>query len=109
MLAQRNCYPPFRESVFSGSTHHPGLAGIVKKRNCTIRQNNANSRAARTSTSKYKGVSWNRRCRKWVAYIKKDGRQKFLGSFIDEKAAEKAYDAAAKKLHGQFAALNLPD
>jgi len=90
--------------------NHDGLDNRrANLRNCTIRQNNVNSRAAETSTSKYKGVSWNRRRSKWVTYIKKDGRQKFLGSFTEESQAAKAYDLVAKKLHGRFAALNFHD
>jgi hypothetical protein len=90
--------------------NHDGLDNRrANLRNCTIRQNNTNSRAARTSTSKYKGVSWNRRRGKWVAYIKKDGRQRFLGSFTDQAQAAKSYYDAAKELHGRFAALNFPE
>lgn len=98
------------ENLVCDHINHEGLDNrSANLRNCTIRQNNINSRAAGTSTSRYKGVSWNRRRRRWVVYIKKDGRQKFLGSFNDEIEAAKAYDAAAKKLHGRFATLNLPD
>ena len=35
--AHRSRFPPFRKSVFSGSTHHPGPAGIAKNRNRRIR------------------------------------------------------------------------
>ena len=90
--------------------NHDGLDNRrANLRNCTIRQNNVNSRAAAASTSKYKGVSWNRRRSKWVAYIKKDGRQRYLGSFTDQTQAAKAYDDAAKKLPGRFVALNFHD
>jgi len=37
ILAHRERCPPFRNPVLSNATHHPGLAGIVKKRNCLIR------------------------------------------------------------------------
>ena len=38
------------------------------------------------------------------------GRQKFnLGSFSDQAAAARAYDAAARKLQGQHAILNFSD
>ena len=75
-------------------------------RNCTISQNNANSRSARGASSKYKGVSWDKRRKKWSAYIKKDFKQFNLGQFDNEIDAAKAYDRAAKKYHGEFAGLN---
>jgi hypothetical protein len=31
ILAHRDRCPPFQNPVFSSSTHHPGLKGIVKK------------------------------------------------------------------------------
>jgi hypothetical protein len=89
--------------------NHHGLDNRkVNLRNCTISQNNANSRSACSTSSKYKGVSWDKRRKKWSAYIKKDSRQFNLGQFDSEIEATKAYDQASKKLHGQFAALNFP-
>ena len=89
--------------------NHNGLDNRRQNiRNCTIQQNNANV-LARGASSRYKGVSWNKRRRRWFAYIKKDGKQFNLGCFDKEIKAAKAYDAAARKHHGQFAALNFPD
>jgi len=87
--------------------NHDGLDNRkANLRNCTITQNNANSRSAANSSSKYKGVSWSKTKCKWVAYIKKDGRQFFLGHFSSESTAAKAYDTSAKKYFGEFANLN---
>ena len=57
-------------------------------------------------SSKYKGVSWHKRDRKWYAKIVIHGKAKHLGGFNDEKAAAAAYNSAAKKLFGEFACLN---
>ena len=87
--------------------NHSGLDNRkTNLRNCTIQQNNANSRSAASASSKYKGVCWNKKRKKWYAYIKKDGVQYNLGCFTCETAAARAYDAAAKRYHGEFAALN---
>jgi two-component SAPR family response regulator len=77
-------------------------------RNCTKRKNNLNQPGHRNSVSKYKGVYWKKDIKKWVASIKKDTKKLHLGYFACEADAAKAYDKAAKKYHGDFAALNFP-
>ncbi|MCX5647120.1 MAG: AP2 domain-containing protein [Phycisphaerae bacterium] len=60
-------------------------------RNCTIAQNNANRRSASNASFQYIGVSRERRRNKWVAHIKINGDEKYLGSFdIEEDARNKA-------------------
>lgn len=61
------------------------------------------------SVSKYKGVY---RCvgrTGWQARMRVNGKHTFLGYFHDEVQAARAYDLAARKYHGQFAALNFPE
>jgi len=78
-------------------------------RTATQSQNNANKVSKIKSTSKYLGVSLNKRYKNWIAQIGKDGRKKNLGTFCCEIQAAKAYDAAAIKFHGEFANLNFPE
>lgn len=76
----------------------------------TRTQNNWNSQRGKNwGSSKYKGVSWKPKKRKWQAVFYINGRSKSLGYFTDEIAAAKAYDKAAKLHRGQFAVLNFPD
>jgi len=58
--------------------------------------------------SKYKGVSWKKVNRKWVARIGFEKKEIHLGYFHSEIDAAKAYDRAAIKYHGKFASLNFP-
>jgi len=80
------------------------------------RQNVRNRRhKALGCSSRYKGVCWSKACNKWCAYIadgprRPDGRsrRRHLGVFKSERAAARAYDRAAAKSFGAFAALNFP-
>jgi hypothetical protein len=70
-------------------------------------ENNKNRRKMKGHwTSKYKGVFWDKKRRRWLSRINVNGRLIHIGSFETEVAAAKAYDAAAKKYHGEFACVN---
>lgn len=69
-------------------------------RPCTAGQNNVN-RPPRGKKSKYKGITALVSGR-WQASIS----ERYLGTFTLEEDAARAYDAAAKSLHGEFAYLN---
>lgn len=75
---------------------------------CTQSQNNMNRRSATTSSSQFKGVTWDKRVRKWRAQISIKGKNKYLGDFKGEKNAALAYDARAFREFGEFACLNFP-
>lgn len=60
----------------------------------------------RQATSLYKGVCWNKHAQRWGAYIKPNKHLMFLGYFINEIDAARAYDIAAIKLFRKDALTN---
>ena len=73
---------------------------------CNNRDNSRNRKSHKNSSSKYKGVTWCKRTRKWATQIKLREGNRFLGYFASEIVAAKAYDRKAKELFGEFANLN---
>lgn len=73
---------------------------------CTYAENSRYRRRKPRASSRFKGVSWNRFHKLWVARIASEETNYYLGSFDDELAAARAYNAKAKELFGDFAYLN---
>lgn len=78
----------------------------VNLRGVTASQNQMNKGKQPNCTSRYKGVSWNKAARKWMARITKDGSTRYLGSFESEREAARIYNKAARELFGEYARLN---
>lgn len=58
------------------------------------------------NTSKYKGVHFHIRDKKWIARITYKKIPIYIGSFNNQEEAAKAYDIKALELHKEFACLN---
>ena len=90
----------------NGSIDHrdgdPQNNHISNLRECTHAQNVHNSCIARNNTSGAKGVSWGSDRSAWVAQISVNGRNIRLGSFKTVAEASHAYQAAARRLRGEF-------
>lgn len=70
-------------------------------------ENSLNRRRHRNNRSGYKGV-WLVRPGRWQAQIRTNRKLAHLGFFATREDAAHAYDAAALRLHGEFARLNFP-
>jgi hypothetical protein len=78
-------------------------------REATHAENMHNSLKRDSVTSRFKGVGWHSKDRKWRVRIQINGRRRQFGEFAVEEEAAHAYDRAAREAFGEFAALNFPD
>ena len=66
-------------------------------------QNMMNVKKTSQNKSGYKGVSYNKKMKKWVAQIKCNKEHFYLGTYETAELAYKVYCAKANELHGEFA------
>lgn len=64
--------------------------------------NNYNKKLSKRNTTGAKGIWFNKDRKKWEVRIHFKGKRIHLGRFPSAEKASKAYDDAAKKLHGEF-------
>lgn len=90
--------------------HISGDSLDCRKANMRIvgtRENSLNRRANRGNGTGFKGVM--KRGAGFQARIGLDGNRRVIGSFRTAEEAARAYDAAARELHGEYARCNFPD
>lgn len=75
---------------------------------CTHHQNSANRRKKVSSSSRFKGVSWKEKDKRWESRIGVGNKVVYLGQFKIEEEAALAYDRIAKEWRGEYACLNFP-
>jgi hypothetical protein len=76
----------------------------------TSEQNAYNKQKTKSKTSsRFIGVYFEKQKSRWIVRIKYKENRIYLGCFKDEIEAARAYDAGAKKYHGEFARLNFPN
>lgn len=78
----------------------------INLRTCSYAENNRNARTRKDNKSGYRGVYWEKSCKKWRTVISFDGKKNCLGFFNNVLDAAIAYNKKAKELHGDFARLN---
>ena len=75
---------------------------IENLREATIQQNGCNRGKNKNNSSGYKGVTWHKANKKWLAQIMHNGKNIYLGCFDLLEDAAEAYQAKAKELHGEY-------
>ena len=91
-------------------TDHKNGCGLdnrkINLRPATSLQNRINSKKRHNCSSKFKGIYWEKRRKKWQVQIVFNKKHISLGLFDNEVEAAKAYDRKAKELFGEFARIN---
>lgn len=88
---------------------HDGLNNQrLNLRDATRSQNHANQQPQIKGSSRFKGVYWHKMGRKWLAQIVIKGHRHYLGLYVLEEDAARAYDQAALEAFGEYACLNPP-
>lgn len=78
----------------------------INLRVCKQSDNCKNKTSHKNSSSKYLGVYFNKNSNKWQSQICTNKKIIYLGIYLIEEDAAKAYNEAALKYHGEFANLN---
>jgi hypothetical protein len=73
---------------------------------CSCSQNAMNRKGCKNTSSKFKGVTWDKKSNKWHVQIFVKGKQKYLGLFELEIEGAKIYNKYAKKYFGNYVFLN---
>jgi len=85
---------------------HEDRNGLNNKINnlrlATRLENGRNRKFQKNNTSGITGVSWHKIRKRWVATIKINGKQKYVGSFFNKEDAIQARKEAEKKYFGEF-------
>lgn len=75
---------------------------------CTASQNQQNKGLKNVNkTSKYKGVSWDKKNKKWVVYSSIGGKTLNLGRYKTENEAAKSFNEFTSNMYGEHASLNI--
>lgn len=79
----------------------------INLRICSHRENTLNKNKKNShSSSKFKGVSWDKQHGKWHSQLWDGEKNIHLGRYHSELEAAQAYDVAAKKYFGDYAKTN---
>ncbi len=88
--------------------HHVTLDNRkTQLRTCSNQENARNRIPYKHCSSRFKGVYWVKQKQRWRARIIVDDHHQYLGLFVNEIDAAKAYNKRAIELFGEFAYPNL--
>jgi hypothetical protein len=80
----------------------PSNNRIDNLREATNQQNSINTGMRSNNTSGFRGVTWHKIARKWMAHTRFFGKEIYLGLHETAESASAAYEAKATELFGEF-------
>jgi hypothetical protein len=89
--------------------HANGIRSDNRIANIRVADNSLNARNSskkRYSLSRFKGASFDKRRKKWVAHIRAGGNLIYLGRHNTDVEAAFAYDVASLEMHGEYGKRN---
>ena len=79
---------------------------IENLREADDQTNSYNKPKTKLNKSGYKGVSWHKASKGWIAQIQNCGKKEHIGCFQSKEEAAQAYNEVATKYYGNYARLN---
>lgn len=110
ILMMHNVILPVRRGLEVDHIDGDGLNNRKNNLRPATHSQNQKNRKKQKSKSGFKGISLDKRYtnKKWRVYINSNGKRINCGGYATQEDAARIYDEAAKKYHGDFAALNFP-
>ena len=107
LLMHRIIMKPRKGQIIDHVNRNPHDNTRSNLRVCDRSLNGMNRGKQKNNKSGYKGVVFDKRRGCWAAFICKNKKRMYLGSYTDKKNAAMAYNEAAAKHHGEFACVNI--
>ncbi len=106
LVAQEFIDNPDSKQVVDHIDHNPANNCVENLRWASGKENQGNRLKQQNTSSKFKGVYFDKQTQKWRARVRIDGKYKHLGLFDSEKDAANVYNEHAKHVFGEYAHLN---
>lgn len=108
MLMHRMILCPEKIQMVDHINHDPLDNRLCNLRLCDNTENQRNAKLKVDNTTGFKGVTYKpkRRSKQYSAYIRINGKQKYIGYFDTAEEAALAYDKVAREKFGDFALTN---
>ena len=93
---------PFNKKCIDHIDNNKLNNNVNNLRYATIKENSMNRKLNSNTSSNYKGISYNKKNNKWIAYIRINGKLKHLGYFDNIDDAINARVKKAKEVFGEY-------
>ena len=109
--AVRKLVPDVYCVVVGSNDQNPKILGINDKwvGSPDFHKHSKKQNPLKPTTSKFRGVNWDSKAKKWRVRLMVKGKRVSIGLFDDEQDAGKAYDSMTQELYGPTACINFEE